>query len=441
MLRRALATIVRHQMFGPGARLGVAVSGGADSVCLLHLLTELGRTWNLSLHVLHANHKLRAAESDLDAAFVAELAAGLRLPARILEAPPAPGNLEQAARDARRGLLFEARTALSLDAIAQGHTRSDQAETVLFRFLRGSGSAGLAGIRPKTPDGLVRPLIEIPREDVRGWLRAQGLPWREDSTNAGAAFARNRIRHGLLPQLERQWNPALESTLAHAAECARDEEDYWTSILDRAAGQHLRFEDRAVVLSATALAALPPALARRLVRRAIQHARGALRRIDFTHVESVLALARRPGGYGRVALPGLAAARSFDWLRIAPPAPSAAFRIPLDVPGRARGVSLDLLQSLESGYNGSVSLLDWRLVSGPLELRSWQPGDRFRPVGRTAPEKLKTLFQKARIPEWERHGWPVISRGDSIVWARRFGPAAEFAATPDTRLFLKIGED
>src|SRR6516165_11630394 len=216
-------------MFEAGQKVGVAVSGGADSVCLLHALRELAPRWDLRLHVLHVNHRLRGAESDEDAQFVRDQAAQFGLPFTIHEADldMTPDNLEQAAREIRMAFFNEKIARGAVARVATGHTRSDQAETVLFRFLRGAGTAGLSGIRPVTSEGIVRPLLAISREEIEAWMRERHIPWREDSTNASPTFARNRIRHKLLPLLARDWNPQIEETLARTAEWAQAEEAYW----------------------------------------------------------------------------------------------------------------------------------------------------------------------------------------------------------------------
>src|ERR1700722_18826322 len=210
-------------MLPAGCRIVVAVSGGADSVCLLHVLRELAP---LSLAgVAHFNHKWRADASDEDEAFVAELAAQSNLPFFRAEAPPVPlpGNLEQNARRARLKLFS------SLDAtVALGHTRDDQAETVLFRFLRGSGLAGLAGIKPVS-GAIIRPLLDVTRAEIEHFLRSRQIPWRNDAPNLDPRFARNRIRRDLLPQLAREWNPQIVDALAHLADLANEEETYWQS--------------------------------------------------------------------------------------------------------------------------------------------------------------------------------------------------------------------
>jgi len=212
---RVVRTISRYSMFASGHRVGVAVSGGADSVCLLHILHEIAARWDLSLTVLHLNHELRGTESEEDAAFVACLAAALGLPAIVERADvrAAGGNLEEAGRDARREFYRKH----GFDRVATGHTLNDQAETVLYRLIRGSGTAGLSGVRPVSGDGLVRPLIECERAEIEAWLWERGIVWRDDRTNCDVKFARNRIRHELLPYLVREFNPSLPGTLAQMA--------------------------------------------------------------------------------------------------------------------------------------------------------------------------------------------------------------------------------
>jgi tRNA(Ile)-lysidine synthase len=446
LVQRVAATIERYGMLRPGQRVGVAVSGGADSVCLLHVLAALG----FDLRVLHLDHNLRGDESRADAEFVRELAEGLGLPVTVREAHLSGGNLEQAAREARLAFFREMIAAGTVEGVATGHTRSDQAETVLFRFLRGSGSAGLAGIRPVTSDGRVRPLIEVERADVEAFLRDRGIAWREDSSNASPRFARNQIRHGLMPQLAREWNPAIVETLAHTASWAQGEEAYWEGELERLSGGRLLEKEGAVLL--TLAGNLPEAAARRLIRRAIERAKGDLRGIDFRHVEAVLSMARRPQGHGHVSVPELEVVRSFEWIRLSAGAPAPPYRVAAKVPGKVRPpgagveISLELIEKPETFrppdyvYNDGMGCLDWQRVSSALEFRNWMPGDRYQPSGSSGTEKIKTLFHRARIPIWERRGWPVLWDGKEIVWARRFGPSAQTAASPSSTMVLQIRE-
>jgi tRNA(Ile)-lysidine synthase len=454
LLDRVVQTIERHRMFTSGDRAAVAVSGGADSVCLLHVLLELAPRWNLTVSVVHVNHNLRGDASRADAEFVRALAAALELPFSLheLDLSTAPGNLEQSARDARNGFFRDHLARGLATRIALGHTRSDQAETVLFRFLRGTGATGLAAIRPVTRHGIVRPLIDVERPEIVRFLGDRGIPWREDATNATLDFARNRIRHQLLPQLACEWNPAITETLAHTADLSFAEEAYWQGEMDRLAALHLSRRGRAIFVSVPALTALPLAASRRLVRHAIHLATGTPRIADFDHIAAVLELAGRPQGTGRTQLPGIEVCRSFDCLRFAPYTHVEPYAVCPLVPGVTRipgtdfAISLEMLENPETTcpsnyvYNSRMGSIDWNRLSGPLELRNWRPGDQYQPMGIPAAKKIKTLFQQARIPVWERAQWPVLTDAESIVWARRFGTAAAVTALPGSPKILAVGE-
>lgn len=460
LLERVIAAITRYNMIPRGSRLGVAVSGGADSVCLLHLLSELATGWNLHLTVLHLNHKLRP-ESDADEAFVRELAARFSLPFESAAADvggvaaSAGSNLEETARRLRREFFAQFLREGRLDRIALGHTRSDQAETVLFRLLRGTGLSGLAGILPVTVEGLVRPLIEIERVDVEQWLRERTIAWREDSTNQDCTFARNRIRHRLIPALRADWNPEVTAALAGLAALAFDEERFWEAYVEEIAVRIVEVKGEALLVCARQILELPRAVARRLIRHVIFRTKGDLRQVESAHVERILELTGQPEGHGRLQIPGVDVFRSFDWLRFAKIRPGMfagqdyEFQIEVPgsvaLPGSGSRVCVEVIER-QQGENLSVTCarvgeVDWRRVPGPLCLRNWRPGDQYQPVGHSQEQKVKLLFQHARIPLWERRGWPIISSGDKIIWARQFGPAAEYVADSQTCHVLRIWEE
>jgi tRNA(Ile)-lysidine synthase len=446
VLERVRETITRYNMLPRGARVAVAVSGGPDSVCLLHALVDLAPAWHISLSVAHLNHQLRGAESDEDEHFVAQLAESLGLQFHCASADVAADNdnLEQAARRARRTFFAQ----LAADRVALGHTRDDQAETVLFRLLRGAGLRGLAGIHP-IAGAYIRPLIDVTRAEVIEFLRARGLPWREDSSNLDPRFARNRIRRSLLPQLAREWNPRIGESLAHLAGLAQDEESWWRTYIDGLAAGILVPRAGGVELRASALADLPPAVSRRLVRRAIEQAKGDLRSLEFDHVERVLELAAHNEGDGRLRLPGLDVRRSFGWIRVAHAVPRFDLHATsLMVPGVypvSGGAYLHLEiapRSLTSRKDGTLKAAELSLRRLPpvLELRGWKPGDHYRPEGQTRDLKIKEMFQLERVPSWLRASWPIVSSGDTIVWSRMFGAAAEFAANLDSGPVLRVWE-
>lgn len=457
LLRKIHATLRAHQMLQGGQRIGVAVSGGADSVCLLHGLHRLASELGISLHVLHVNHGLRGDESDQDMHFVETLAAELRLPCQVhrVAVGGKGGNLEEAGRLARLEFFGQTRQSLNLQQVATGHTADDQAETVLFRLLRGCGPGGLAGVLPVTAEGLIRPLLELRRAEIVAWLRRQGLTWREDSTNASDEFTRNRIRHTVLPQLEAVVHGNAAGALARLAGIAGEEEDYWHGIVEEAF-QQLRAGAPPLVLPVETLTGRHPALARRLLRRICLHLRGDLRGLTSEHIESVLRLARQSGGSGGVQLPGVRVVRSFGLLRLSLPeqAGAADWMVEVSGPGRyqAGEVRVEVSESQSVSppappagtsdwlYNGASVCLDGERVPFPLVLRNWRAGDSYERVGAGRQRRLKEMFQELRIPSWERPGWPILVAGERIVWSRRFGPAAGMEAGPQTRRCLLVRE-
>lgn len=467
---RVKRTILRHGMLDERTRrLGVAVSGGADSVCLLLVLRELAPAAHLS--ILHLNHLLRGEESEADEAFVRTLAVRFDLPIEVRRADPksAGGNLEEEARRIRYAFYRELIDSGAVDCVATGHTLSDQAETVLYRMLRGAHLAGLAAIHPVAPGPVIRPLLDVSRVEVEAYLRDAGERWREDSSNRDLHYDRNRIRHVLMPELTREWNPEIERGLGQLATLAFDEEQYWSGWIRENAADYLEIRGNIVLASASKLVAQPVALARRLVRRAIEQVRGDLHAIDFGHVEAILELGRQSEGSGRLQVPRVDVYRSFDWIRFAPPAVGDQLaarnqETVCTVPGTAElipsGVSIDLevREVIETTADITAPVprresarvkvyeLDWDRVLScgeQLRLRTWKPGDEYAPSAAregAGSRKLKTMFQEARIPLWDRGTWPILTIGSKIVWAREFGPAAEVAVRGDSRRVLRVAD-
>ncbi|QOY90014.1 tRNA lysidine(34) synthetase TilS [Paludibaculum fermentans] len=455
LLQRVARTIGKYQMLRQGDVAGVAVSGGADSVCLAGVLRALAGQLGFRLHILHLNHGLRGAESDGDAAFVASLAEEWGLPWTIqrAELDTTHGNLEQEARRARQRFFAEATRTLGLSRVATGHTLSDQAETVLFRLVRGSGPGGLAGILPVTAEGLIRPLLEVERAEVRQWLGSQGLWWREDSSNLDLRFRRNVLRQRILPDLEEHVRAGSGRALARLASIAASEEDYWRESVEDAFRRSITGENP-YIFNTIELRRLHPALIRRVLRLGLERTAGSLRRFTQEHVERLLRLVLQADGEGQAVLPGVTARRSFEWLRLAPPEleRAADWAIGLPEPGRASAgpVTLEVVEDAtvcpppadgaECLYNVGRDWLDFDRLSFPLILRNLHAGDTYQPVGRDRPVKLKHLMQSERVPSWNRPDWPMIVSKGRIVWARRFGAAAWAAAGPGTRRVLRVGE-
>lgn len=444
-IERVAAALERRDMLRFGRRIGVAVSGGADSVFLLHALRELG----LAHCAIHINHQLRGTESDADEAFVIKFSRGYGLEVLTLRRPISRGNIEQEARRARYEYFRSVLEDGGCDAVATGHTLDDQAETVLYRFLKGSGTAGLSGVCPVTSGRIIRPLLEFRREEIRAWLRSAGLSWREDCTNADTGFARNWLRLVIMPQIAEHLNPSLPRTLATTAEWAAGEEEYWSGELDRIAPECLSRSGHAVLIDLDAFGDFAAAVQRRLLRRAIADVLGSLRSIDFDHVERVRSMTTTREGSGRIQLPGLDVYRSFDWLRLAPWGMDAGvdrdFSVRLAAPGLTTVPERSITLKIESVkadavYNNQVNALDGDKCAGALELRNWRPGDRIQTKFAANAEKIKTLFQEFRVPLWERRNWPVIARDGTILWTRQFGADRNAAAGPESSSVFLVDE-
>lgn len=438
-----LAYIRKHALLKAGDRVGAAVSGGADSVALLRLLLDLREELGIVLSVVHFNHQLRGAESDEDEHFVAALATQHKLPLHrergqvSAYASEKHLSVETAAREMRYSFFRRLLLAGSLDRIATGHTLDDQAETVLLRMVRGAGTRGLAGIYPKLavstppsafsgPATIIRPLLSTRRKDLEEYLKRLVQDWREDSSNRDLRHARNRVRHGILPRMAKNLNPAVREVLAETAEVARAEEEYWRSELAK-----ILVAGAKGVLPLAALRSAPQAVQRRLVR-AVAESVGL--RLEFRHVEEVLALTGSKGSAKSAELPAEWFARrtkqELRFERAEAELKTADYQYRLPVPGSvdvpeagARFEALLVTPTSREEYNRE-DLLDSARLGDELWVRNWRAGDRFQPAHSKGPKKIKELLQERQVTGQEKKLWPVLTNGTEIVWVRGFAASA-----------------
>jgi len=436
---------VRHALDAlqapPGSSIVSALSGGADSVALLHALCAEARPRGLRVVAAHLDHRLRD-DSAADAAFCRALCASWDVPLRSAEADVAArarrdrDGVEQAARLERRAFLRRVRADEGAAAVALAHTRDDQAETVLLRLLRGSGRRGLGAMRART-GRLWRPLLGVSRADVLAHLAAAGIGWREDPSNRDLRFARNRVRHELLPYLEERFNPQVRATLARSAQVLADESD----ALGRAAARLVRRaraqDPGGPALSRQVLRAAPPAVAALAIRRLLAEA-GGLRDVGASHVRRLLGLVNVPAASGRrLPLPdGRVALVRFDRLVIARASPPAApFAATLDVPGRVELPDGRTLHAEEASAPAGVSGSDAIVAAArALEVRTRRPGDRIRSHGRDI--SLKRFLLDRRVPADLRPGLPLVADGSRVVWVP--GLAVEPAPGPGRLIHLQV---
>lgn len=442
--RKVSKTVEKYQMVQCGGRVLVGVSGGADSTALLLCLHRLSNAFHLSLIVGHLHHQLRGREADEDEEFVRALAAELGL-LFVSEKTDVRGlaslrklNLEDAARRVRYGFLRRTAARLGCGRIAVGHNLNDQAESVLIRFLRGSGPDGLSGIHPVLDDLVVRPLLECSRTEIETYLQSLGRSYREDSSNSDLKLRRNRVRRELIPYLQEHFNPRLLEALARGATRARDIAGY----LDREArlaGEAIWKipSPGSVSIPTEQLAALHPAIRLAVIRHAIRECRGALTGITDCHVRAVVRLAESKRSGHSIDLPGgLVACLQFDEIILHQGGPAAApeFSCELPIPGSCvvPGSQVEFIATRGPWPAGKPdrsthAFLDAEKVTGTLLVRSRRPGDRYGGPGH---RKVKNMLINARIPLSMRGLQPMVLSGDAVAWIPGFLPAGPFRARP-----------
>jgi tRNA(Ile)-lysidine synthase len=419
----------------------VAVSGGADSVALLVLLHGLAKRFSWRLTVAHLDHGIRSrAAAGGDAAFVAALAKRLKIPcvvgrARVPALARRRGiSLEMAAREARYAFLVRTARTVKADVIATAHTADDQVETILLKLLRGAGRGGLSGMAAATTVGgipLLRPLLEVSRREIESLLREQQIPWREDESNRDPAFLRNRVRHELLPLLERDYNPNIRATLLRSREVMAAE-DAWLDEIARGI-----LEDCApdATLS-TQLQGYPLAARRRVIRLWLVRQGVLPASLDFDGVARVDKLLERNRGSRRVELPGgWQVERRYDRLSAVKgsvPGVAAVPEVPavrLKVPGvtRVKALNLRIMATLAPGvvkdrgagpgvFPARATLSAKVLKERDLWVRPVKAGDRILPFGMTGSRKIQDILVDAKVPRAERALIPVLTCADRIVW-------------------------
>jgi tRNA(Ile)-lysidine synthase len=419
-------------MLASADRLLAGVSGGADSVCLALVLKELG--YNVA--IAHVNHGLRGAASDDDEAFVAALAERLGLEFYSRRVLLIAGNTEAAGRDARKDFFIELADEHGFTRIALAHTQNDRVETFLLNLLRGSGSEGLTSMGAVS-GRTVRPLIEVSRPEIEAYLTERNQPWQTDASNLDLSFARNRLRHLVIPGLVSQFNPNLVETLTRTIEVLEGEDAWMGTLVAEWLEENGTKKAADFVVPVGQLEKGPPGFVRRIVRQAMKRAGSELRDVSFEHVEAVRALLK-PGKSGKIVeVPGgLRILREFDRLVFrlgSTSAPEYEYR--LQIPGHVHIPELGKMfraEIIDAAGPSAVDTLRQRVFVdadsiGPyVRIRNWKPGDYYRPVGLPA-GKLKRLFQRARIPRSHRTSWPVVVVDATIVWVASFPVSREFA--------------
>ena len=437
-------------MLDTGDTVLVAVSGGADSVAMLHALHTQSDELRITLHVAHLNHGIRGEESDADEQFVRGLAERLGLPITVerVSVPEIRAEMrageEEAARAVRYRFLQKTAAELGCGKIAVGHTADDRAESVLLNIVRGTGIEGLGSIRPVNGN-VVRPLIDTWRSEVEAYIAENGLEYRIDASNLDTAYARNRVRHELIPLIESGFNPQVKQALVRLAEIAASQNDLMERLAENAAVAAAYGSS----FDARLLAELPDALQRQIVRAEIERVKGDLADVTFEQIGRVIE-ALRSGEDFTIALPtgDIYAERRGSDFRIGPretPPKIEPFDRPISVPGKTEApevgltIFVEVLESVETTQvRPNVALIDAGKLRGALRVRNARPGDRIKPFGMRGTKKLQDVFVDAKIAQAERARAAVVVDDEKLLWVVGVIASDDARVTDSTRKIIRL---
>jgi len=454
--RKMLATIRRLHMIEPQDTVLVAVSGGPDSITLLHALKTLADELQISLHAAHLNHGIRGKESDEDAEYVELFSKNIGVPCTVekIDVPQIRRvtglSEEEAARLMRYEFLERKADEIGANRIAVGHTADDQVETVWLNLIRGAGLDGLAGM-PSVRGRIIRPLIEVRRSEIEVYVELHGLRPRVDFTNLLPSYTRNRVRLQLLPFLRREFNPEIDEAVLRLAELARVDSTYLNNEAETRLLDLIKEEQTGwLFLDATALMTCPEAIQRRVMRLAIIRVRGELTNIGLIHVTKVLELLAVGKDFVYDLPGGIHIIRRGTLLSISSETPKeilVSYCRELTVPGETPIPEIDAVirtkissepinfvrppQSLEI-------VADLANVKGKLRARNWHHGDYVRPLGMMGTKKVQDIFVDAKIPRDIRHRIPIVTDDEKIVWVAGLVMSDLVKVTASTHEYLTL---
>ena len=454
--------IRQHSLFSEGSRLLLAVSGGPDSTCLLHILFGLRQELGVELHIAHLDHRLRGAESEADAAYVEKLAASLGVPATIEKRDVKTYqkekriSLEEAAREVRYRFLADVAGNIGADYIVTGHTLDDQVETILMHIIRGTGTRGLVGLKPYSQwqlDGrsitVVRPLLEVSRQQTAEYCQENKLIPRLDTSNLSLSPLRNRIRQQLLPLLK-SYNPGVVEALLRIAVIANDEIAFLDAEVTRLWPAVVAQEEGMIILKKESFNKLPTAIKRHLLRTAVGHILGSLKDIETRHIEEILAILDKPAGR-QINLPGgLIFSIEYDryllGLETVNTCPyhviGGEYRINIpgktNLPGWLVEAEIIKTQAMKKEDDDFTAHLDLDKAGNELEVRQRKPGDRFQPLGLAQPKKLNEFMIDTKIPRSWRRRIPVVYSPKQILWLVGYRIDDRVKVTEETKKVLRL---
>jgi len=445
-----LSAAARYGMFANGDKILVAVSGGPDSVSMLHALHIHSEEFGITLHIAHLNHSIRGAASDLDEQFVRELAHQFGVPATIekVDVPALKNELklgeEEAARQARYDFLQRVAKDIGANKIAVGHTADDRAESVLLNVIRGTGIDGLGAIRP-IRGNIIRPLIETWRHDIDEYILEHQLPYRVDESNIDIAYTRNRVRHELIPHLERSYNPNIKQALLRLAEIA----DSSSEFINNQAAQFIYSVTYHGAIDVGLFLELPMAIQYQIIRLEIERHKGNLLDVSLEQIQRVIAALKTEDKFAITLQSGrIYAIRDGNKFRICPkakPPKVEPFDIEIAVPGKTtipqigciiEAEIVDSVESLKTSPN--IAVINADAVVGKLRVRNIRPGDKIMPFGMHETKKLQDVFVDKKIPRADRAHAAVVIDDKKILWVVGVIASEAVRVTQKTRSIIRL---
>jgi len=452
LLDKVKQTIAKRSMLSEKDRVLVGLSGGPDSVCLLHVLNSLKDEFKLNIHAIYVDHGLRPDEIPAEREFCKKICENLGIPfiTKSIDVKSHAAefglNKQEAARDLRYKAFEDTAVEIGANKIALAHNADDQAETFFMRILRGSGAKGLAGI-PPVRGKIIRPLIETERKNIEEFLDSLSQSFITDSSNLKKDYFRNWLRLSVMPEFKKQ-NPDLINTLSRVIEIVREEDNYLELIVTKTLMKLIpKKTDKTIELFLVPLENMDRVILRRVLRRAIDAVQG-LRGIGFVHIEDIIELVKKGQSGDRLYLPkGIRAIKGYSTLKLTSDLPSKLGEYSLDIPGevvlKEAGVLMkaDFLsnqQSAVSDQGKEKVLIDAEKIKSPLAVRGRKSGDFFYPAGFGKKKKLQDYFVDAKIPRDERDSIPIVLSGDNIVWIAGYRADERFKVTAETKKVLII---
>ncbi|MDP1759800.1 MAG: tRNA lysidine(34) synthetase TilS [Thermodesulfovibrionales bacterium] len=450
LLGQVKTTIKKHSMLYEKDRVLTGLSGGPDSVCLLHALNNLKDEYKLALHVIYIDHGLRPDEIPAEIEFCKKLCETFGVPF-ITKSVDVKSyamdyglNKQEAARELRYKAFDETSLELNANRIALAHNADDQAETFFMRILRGAGQKGLSGI-PPVRGKIIRPLIEIERKDIEEFLDSISQSFIVDSSNLKKDYFRNWLRLAVMPEFKKQ-NPALVNTISRVCEIIREEDNYLELIVTKTLMKLIpKKTDKLIELFLVPLENMDKVILRRVLRRAIDAVKG-LRGIGFVHIEDIIELVKKGDSGDRIYLPkGIRVIKGYATLILTSEQPSQLRTYSLNAPEelalKESGILIksSFADSAEISCDGkSKVMIDAERIKLPLVVRARKAGDFFYPAGFGKKKKLQDYFVDEKIPRDERDSVPIVLSGEDIIWIAGYRADERFKVTEVTKRILLL---